>query len=533
MFLLTVRQGEDKPSSKSDMDNKEIKFLEKQLTENSFNPIHQALDSLAGQADLINILTKGIRVDAQTGKIDYGKKFRGSRATRKYRDFAIMGLLSIAEEGSPADRIRSSVRSLSLATRRLPSLRGFTALEELEIVIDLTKQQSAIALAEDIHCFGEMPALKSLRIIPGDSYNFDITDNTFECLRIKSLAGIQAPNLEFFESNIEYLSDISALSESTMLKRIKISKSRELSDLSPIASLSLLEELEIADLPRIRSLPPLSSLLSLTKLSIYWCISDISEVSTAPALRHFLYNGDSGYGAHLISGPTHWPKQLLTLELTGTSLKEIGELPQCLMHIKIDNNPLLKSLQGLSRCESLVFGEYEDVVGWLFRPRRIEFESRARKKTLSLCECSSLRSLDGLHAEGLQYIIIPWTICNIKALADCPDICICVDLTVNGYAAKAFPLSLADAMADIRLRHLIVRGGSDDTDIKSISLIKSLRSLDLSESTSQDLSITVGLEELEEVLIMMGSRHAKELNMSVFKSKGQINKLRLFGLGSA
>jgi hypothetical protein len=520
------------------MGDKDIKALQKQLTENSFDLIYQALESLVGCPDIINLLTQGVRVDPRTGGIDFGRTFRGSQATRKYRNVAIMGLLSMAEEGSPADRIRSSVRSLSLDTRRLPSLRGFTALEELEIIVDLSIHQSIITCAEDVYCFGEMPALKSLRIIPCDSfwldtkYGLDTKDQPSECLHIKTLAGLQAPNLEFFESRIEHLSDISALSSSTKLKRIKISNSKELGDLSPIASLGLLEELEIAHLPMIRSLPPISALVSLTKLSIYWCVSDISELSTAPALQHFLYHG-SGFddGINLISGPAQWPKKLLTLELTETSLVEIGELPQCLMHIKINYNPLLQSLQGLSRCVSLVFGEYEEVVGWAWRPGRSEYESRARKKTLSLSTCSSLRSLDGLHAEDLQFIIIPWTLCNIEALAGCPDICICVDLTVGSYSTKLFPQSLATAMSGINLRHLVVRGGfNEETDIQCISTIKSLRSLDLSGSESQDLSVIVGLEDLEEVRVMKDSRLAKELKKSVFNTKGQINKLKMLAL---
>jgi hypothetical protein len=517
------------------MDHKDIKSLKKKLAENSFELICEALKSLVGRVDMINLLTEDIRVDSRTGTIDYGRTFRGSRATRAYRNVAIMGLLSMAEEGSPADRIRSTIRSLSLDTRRLPSLRGFTALEDLEIIIDFTKSQSAIAVAEDLQCFGEMPALKSLRIIPGDSYEFDMVDIPFECLGIKSLAGLQAPNLEFFESSVESLSDISALSASARLKRIKISNSRELSDLGPIANLGLLEELEIYRLSRIRSLPPLSALLSLAKLSIHWCITDISEVSTAPALRHFLYNGSGCVdGIHLISGPAQWPKQLLTLELHDTSLKEIGDLPQCLTHIKIDCNPLLQSLKGLSRCASLVFGEYEEVVGWAWRPGRIEFESRARKKTLSLYDCCSLRSLDGLNAASLQLIVIPWTLFNIDALAGCPDICICVDLTSCGYSADSFPHTLATAMSDIHLRHLIVRGGShDETDIKCISMIKSLRSLDLSDCDNQDLSVIVGLEELEEVAIMKGSRIAKELKRTVFNTKAQINKLKMLALAGA
>ena len=54
----------------------------------------------------------------------------------EFLDLSLAGLLSQAGENSEAARLRGSTRKLRFAVKSLPQLKGFNALEELEIILN-------------------------------------------------------------------------------------------------------------------------------------------------------------------------------------------------------------------------------------------------------------------------------------------------------------------------------------------------------------------------------------------------------------
>jgi len=237
--FLSVIPAIKKPRSKAAPSAKlsdELKELQKKLQERDFDVIEGILESLKGKDADIDLLVQNVSIDPETGELDRGSKFKGTGPALRFLDVALMGLLSIASDSSSAGQLRKSIRKLSFGVRRLPLLRGFTGLEDLEIEIDRVDDETDVIVLDDLSALGDLPSLTSLQIANDSGYEH-------EGIRIKTLNGLKAPRLKNLICSDIGLTDISALATCTELLSVDLSNNRELSELDALSAASSLQRL--------------------------------------------------------------------------------------------------------------------------------------------------------------------------------------------------------------------------------------------------------------------------------------------------
>jgi hypothetical protein len=202
----------------------------KLLIERDISSIQQGLALVSAMPDMIDTLLDGCTVDAE-GKIIRSRKFTVSGPATSYLDIALFGLLSAADPDSVAGKLRQSIKILDLNISALPTLNGFDALESLTLQTDNTFE------AEDVSVFGPLPSLKTLYL----------NGKWQGIFHVKSLNGLDAPQLEELKVDHVNLADISALSNCTKLKKVSVQYCPVESIDALAASAETLEEIDFYD----------------------------------------------------------------------------------------------------------------------------------------------------------------------------------------------------------------------------------------------------------------------------------------------
>ena len=177
----------------------------KLLIERDISSIQQGLELVLAMPEMIDTLLDGCTIDAE-GKIIRSRKFTVSGPATSYLDIALFGLLSAADPDSVAGKLRQSIKILDLNISALPTLQGFDALESLTIQTDNTFD------TDDVSVFGPLPKLKTLYL----------NGKWQGVFHVKSLNGLDAPELEELKVDHVNLADISALSNCTKLKKVSV-----------------------------------------------------------------------------------------------------------------------------------------------------------------------------------------------------------------------------------------------------------------------------------------------------------------------
>ena len=522
----------------------ELKQLQKQLQERKRTSIETALKTLEGRHADIDLLIQGVSVDP-AGELDRGPKFKGTGPAMEFLDLSLAGLLSQAGENSEAARLRGSIRKLRFAVKSLPQLKGFNAIEELEIILNRVKDEEKTAELSNLSCFGAMPKLRKLRITNEPGY-----DN--KSLAIKSLDGLDAESLEELEVSDIGLENIEAVKGCRKLKMIDLSNNLDLSSISGLADCSTIEVLRLNG-TGITTLEPLSASKGLEELNLDNCRNlksikglDVPQLE-ALELRQLELSSLDGIqkligirkldlaGLHNLKDLSPLSRLSKLEELVLYNLTSVKELPAmdkltALQAVAIGSCDALSDVSSLatanalqriniSECKNLESGpvKWSDglveltitqtklpdlgacpvsltelcitnnghltSLNGLSSCTSIEISSRG----MDLSGCFQLESLDGLNLPKLEAISIPETIGNLAALKPYPGIQITIVAgkgKERGYqtVVEDIPPTLGDALLALAPTHLIVKTAWS-AELQKISGIGRVTSL-----TSLDLS---------------------------------------------
>ncbi|WP_341883879.1 hypothetical protein [Synechococcus sp. UW140] len=557
--------------------SEELKQLQKQLLERNHDSIRAALKALEGRDEEIDLLIQGVSVNSGTGELDRGPKFKGSGPALEFIDLSLAGLLSQAGENSQAAKIRSEIKKLKFEVKTLPRLSGFTALEDLEIILNRNKDDSETEQIADLSVFGELPKLRNLRIANEDHY-------ANKSLLIKSLDGLKASLLEELEASDLGLESIAALSGCKQLKSINLRNNSDLSSIEALSGCSTIEVLQL-DETGIVSLEPLSAATNLKKININ-CCEKLKSIKGLNAIQ--LESFELG-GLNIASlDGIEYLTSIKELELASLyklknltqlskldkleklelyHLKSLKELPEFehldgLRSVSIQSCDLLEDASSLATASGLKTVSIEGCKKLKSGPTKwpeglqeltiqnsqltelgvcpstlteleISFnESLKSLDSLSACSrlnfpygidlngCYKLENIDGLNIQKLDAIRIPETLNKLEALKRYPDIAI----TVVAKLGKEIPEALGNALLAIAPTNLVFENYEG---IAGISRITTLTTLDLSSCDLSDITGIIGLENLELLKIQPRTELSKSLGQATFEGKAQINKLRL------
>ena len=184
-----------------------------------------------------DLLLEEVGVDAATGTLILGNRFqRAKEEANPHLLYALLGLLSRSPENSRGALLRQAVRKLKAVCPSQPELKGFTALQQLDIDLNYSSNDpDGIVNAAIADRFDAMPALEILRM--DGYYNLQIT----------SLDGLFAPRLRELDGAGIGLTDIQALAGNTALEAVILRGNPQLGDISALqASAASLKQLEIS-----------------------------------------------------------------------------------------------------------------------------------------------------------------------------------------------------------------------------------------------------------------------------------------------
>lgn len=543
---------------------KELRPIWKQLKEPDVVSIDAGLAKLSDlvsadpvQADLL--LTE-VGVDVSDGSLILGNRFQraatyANNDANEHLHYALLGVLSRSAPGSRGARLRQAVRQLEPSCPSLPELRGFESLVQL----DLTENTGGSLAGR----FGPLPALRTLRLRGSSS--------------IRTLEGLEAPQLREIDVSCIGLTDLRALAGKACIQILNLSGNRKLTDLTPLqACLPTLKSLHLYG-TGIANLSPLSGAGVLEELDL----DDCNSITSLQGLenvtisgRQFSLGNLNGLSSlqHLQAGNLTLSSLKLLTTLEGLEsraaeirsltiwetpgLTDLSALAQLSSLEELELNTCkaftgLKPLEGLTTLRSLALRECPKL-------KRLPDLSATSLEDLSLEDCGisdlgvlpaslsgsldlvslkKLKSLTGLErCSGLRQISIGHAIEDASALAACNEIAITVDLRhANGNAIPEPLIETLAGLPQVRLRvedsqYNYYSGLSLDNP-QALARIPHLRTLDLSGCSLEDLLFVVGLAELEELKIEPRSELSRKLGGCTFEGRGKVAKLQLQLLG--
>jgi len=258
-----------KPKNKSTKFPQELKEFLKKLQSRDLDEINKTLKLLETNQEYIDILLGSVAVIEETGELERGSKFKGTKPALQYQDIALLKLLSISSDNSKGKDLRNKIKKLDISVIEIPTIKGFDQLEELSLV--LTDQRGCST--KNLKNLGKFKKLKKLRICLDNFSNFEIRSSWYDgdkILDIESLDGLDAPTLEDLEIKNVGLSNISALKNCPNIKNLNLSENIELIDVDSLSSCTNLETLNLSK-TSIKSLKALSENISLNSINLDEC----------------------------------------------------------------------------------------------------------------------------------------------------------------------------------------------------------------------------------------------------------------------
>ena len=515
-----------------------------------------------------DLLLEEVGVDAANGTLIVGNRFqRAKEEANPHLLYGLLGLLSRSPENSRGALLRQAVRKLKAVCPSLPEIKGFTALQQLDIDLNYSSNDPdgtvAAAIAER---FDAMPALEIIRM------------DGFYNLQITSLDGLIAPRLRELDVAGIGLTNIQALAGCTGLEVVNIRGNEKLGDISPLqASAASLKQLDFSS-TAVNDLSVLGQAGELEELDFSCCPNITSlkglEMVTITQQQNFSINElknltDLQYLPKLSSG------HVSLYELAGlTSLEGIESAADHITSLHIHNMRKLKDVEALrllNRLESFAISNCPslsglDVIAELTALQEVNFDdcskltrlpavwpSTLKSLTVSSCpitqlgalpvaltgslnlvSCPKLKSLEGIEAcTGLQEITIKPSITGLQALAGLPDTVIHIDFCGGDHTLPGTLIFALAALPQCRLRISDSSNWSNAriSNPEVLGRITHLRALDLSQCNLDDLLPVMGLSELELLKILPRSDLSKKLGGCTFETRGQVAKLQLQLLG--
>ena len=445
--------------------NDDLRATLKKLQERDFALINQVLESLKGRDEDIDILVQDVFVDPKTGELERGPKFKGSGPAMRYLDVALMGLLSIATDRSTAGQLRQSIRKLRLGISRFPVLYGFTGLEILEVVIDRIEDEGTIYNLENLAVLGELPSLRSISLTNEENGSGTPT------IRIKSLAGLKAPQLKEFCARDVGLIDLSALSYSESLESVDLSWNSDLTNIEFLRGASSLRSLML-DGTSVSSLEALKECVEIRELSLNSC----------------------GHLKSLRGLKCHW---LEALELCGLNLETLRGLEplNSLRSLRLDSLDHISSLDPLS---ALINLQYLEISGLTAIRALPDMSALQALREVSIRGCNQLVDITSLSAARLLDSV---NIGHCKILRQAP-----VEWPSTLTSLKLYETSLTEiGLCPESLSELLIHNNPKLLSIEGLAACKEIDassySLDLSGCFSLKSLKGLNVESLAEIRI--------------------------------
>lgn len=553
---------------------KALRGIWNQLRSGSVMQIIDGLDAFssvaAGDSATADLLLEEVGVDATTGTLILGNRFqRAKEEANPHLLYGLLGLLSRSAADSRGSQLRHAIRELNAVCPSLPEIKGFIALQQLDINLSYSYDPDKEVEAAIADRFDALPALEILGI------------NANCNLKITSLDGLIAPRLRKLDGAGIGLKDIQALAGNTALEAVILGGNDQLGDIYPLqASAASLKQLDFSS-TAVKDLSVLAQVGELEELDFGCCPNITSlkglEMVTITQQHNFSISElknltDLQYLPKISSG------HISLSELPGlTSLEGIESAADHITSLHIHNMPKLKDVEALrllNRLESLAISNCPqlsglEVIAELPALQKVDFDDcskltrlpavwpstltsltvescpitqlgalpvaltqKSNAGSLNLASCPKLNSLEGIEAcTGLHEITIKPSVTDLQALTGLPDVVIHIDCSEERTLPDALINALA-ALPQCRLR--ISDGTSWSVRINNpevLSRITHLRSLDLSKCDLDDLLPVMGLRELELLKIIPRSGLSEKLGGCTFDTPGQVAKLQLQLLG--
>lgn len=262
-----------------------------------------------------------------------------------------------------------------------------------------------------------------------------------------------------------------------------------------------------ADNTPLRDISALVALRDLRQISIQdsETLTDVSVLGELPTLEEVHLGSCSA----LTILPKHWQSDTLNeIYLANCkSLTSLGVLPETLSTLGSFSSSI-----DLSGCEKLT------------SISAIADANRLAATQVNLAGCVSLLSLNGLEGlSDLEVITLPPQIEDATALARKRG----MSVTISAEELKALPSSLGGTLAVLPKLRLSISNADSLVDCSTLSGLKNMNSVDLSEVEKlKDLKWIVGLESLEALKLNPRSAAAKSAKAAKFDSIAKIRKLQ-------
>ena len=257
--------------------NKDEASLWKLLSSREIGSIQQGIDIACSLGDEMSGVLAGVEVRASTGELLRGSRFSGTGPAQPYLDFALLGILSGAIEGSKADQIKTKVRKLVLTIPFTPRLRGFSALEDLQLVI-----QDGCHL-DDLSNFDSLPVLTHLSI-SGEQKTIYGNKNS----SLGSLSGLDAPMLRVVSLKGIDLLELGGLGQGGCLEEVDLSSNEKLQHIDPLApSVGSFRSLNFSSCKSIKNIDSLRNSQKLEHIDLSECesLESIKALTDSIALK--------------------------------------------------------------------------------------------------------------------------------------------------------------------------------------------------------------------------------------------------------
>ena len=269
-YLSKFKKNESKIKLDS-LDKATSEKLQKLLLSDDYSNIELGLElaNSISDKDIFDFLLEDVKF--LNNKIIPNSKFLGNEKTKKFRDYALQGLISIAPDSSKiAKEIKGSFKEKTLSGSNITSLlsvSGFSKLEKLTIkdtdisnVSDLSRLKNLKSLLFDFN-----PELKNLSGIVGlvNLENLGMR-NCKNLIDLSHVSGLS--KLSDIQINDCGITSSNGLKNLPMLRNINLNDNPNLESIDEIGQIGSLENVTISGCPNIKSLGSLTKLSNLSFL---------------------------------------------------------------------------------------------------------------------------------------------------------------------------------------------------------------------------------------------------------------------------
>jgi hypothetical protein len=219
--------------------------------------------------DGLEVLLDDLHV-ADDGQIKSGKRFEGNDKNQHHLNALLMALVS-ASPSEQAQHLREKTKIIKITTAAIPALSAFPNLQEVTLYIGVE------SVVENLEALGSTPSLKSLSLF-AQAVTFNSGKKSAQ---LKSLKGLDAPNLIHLTATGVKLRDINGIEGCSKLEDLTLQRNQNLASIDPVSKIApSLVSVNLAGSSDIESLNPLqkANLLEFLSISFLEKITDLSEI---------------------------------------------------------------------------------------------------------------------------------------------------------------------------------------------------------------------------------------------------------------